>query len=213
MHKTRRRDLTLQPIAVSAFCLALILLAAHAIAQQRWEYDPPREFRADEAANIRQAPNLGSDILGSVVRGQTMQVTARVGDFYEVPLIMGGFGYIHRIYLMPLGPLTVPAPPKRPTGERWQAMAYSYATGTLGTAYNQLTLDNAWNAALNACGRQDCRVTVNSEGGCVGMSIGSAGVAGFGTGEDSRAANRSAKQACKDRGGRGCSAFRTVCPQ
>lgn len=196
-----------------AIFFALTLLATEALAEQRWEYDPPRDFRADEAANIRQAPNLGADILGSVVRGQTMKVTARVGDFYEVPLIMGGFGYIHRLYIKPLGVLTVPAPPRRPTDNRWQAMAYSYAAGTLGTSYNQFTLDNAWNAALNACGRQDCRVVVNSEGGCVAMSLSSAGKAGFGSGKDARTANQAARQACKDRGGRGCSPFRTVCPQ
>ncbi|MFW5734851.1 MAG: DUF4189 domain-containing protein [Oceanidesulfovibrio sp.] len=198
-------------LAVFALCLVLALSAAPASAQQRWEYEPPRSFRADEAANIRQAPDLGSEILGTVVRGQTMKVTARVGDFYEVSLIMGGFGYIHRIYLMPLGMLTVPEPPRRPAGDRWQTMAYSYATGALGTAYNQYTLENAWSAALNACGRKDCRVTVNSRGGCVAMALGSDGVAGFGSGEDTRSAYRAARQECKDRGGRGCGEHRAVC--
>lgn len=195
----------------AAFFLVLTLVSGSAQADQRWAYSPPRNFLADEAANIRKAPDLGSDILGSVVRGQTMQVTARVGDFYEVPLIMGGVGYIHRLYLTPLGLLTTPDPPQDTPETRWQAMAYSPRSGSLGSAYNQYTLENAWNAALNACGRQDCRVTVNSEGGCVSMSQGSANTVGFGTGSGSRAAEGAARQDCKNRGGRGCSNVRTVC--
>ncbi|QJT08973.1 DUF4189 domain-containing protein [Oceanidesulfovibrio marinus] len=199
------------PILAAAIFLVLILVSGSAQADQRWTYEPPRNFQADEAANIRKAPDLGSEILGSVARGQTMQVTARMGDFYEVPLIMGGVGYIHRLYLTPLGLLTTPAPPQEQPETRWQAMAYSPRSGSLGSAFNQYTLENAWNAALNACGRQDCRVTVNSEGGCVSMSQGSGNTVGFGSGAEGSVAERAARQDCKDRGGRGCSNVRTVC--
>ncbi len=178
-------------------------------------FEPPRPYVATEAAHIRAEPTLESSIIGRMTPGQTMKVTGRRGDFLETPLIGGGVGFVHRLYAQPLGPGALLREPTAAAGPRWQAMAFSSVTGSLGIAYNHIAADNARRAALNACGRDDCSVRTASEG-CVAMAISRVGAqhVGFGAGANADQAGDAARIACRRSAPDGlfCEVWRITCP-
>ncbi|MGI5128763.1 DUF4189 domain-containing protein [Pseudonocardia sp. CA-107938] len=57
-----------------------------------------------------------------------------------------------------------------PGGGYWAAIAVSQRTGSVGYGYDYPTVEAAKSAAVQRCGRSDCRVAVYVINGCVALA-------------------------------------------
>ena len=86
--------------------------------------------------------------------------------------------------------------------DNWGAIAYSYATGRYGFAYDYASQAAAINSAVDRCKANDCKAVVWFVNSCGAFAQGSRAY-GWGIGNSRAAAEEKALAECRKRGG-GC---------
>ena len=99
--------------------------------------------------------------------------------------------------------------------QSYGAIARSSSTQEKGYSWNYRSRSAAENRAISECESMsapgDCEVMVWARDACMSISEGSNGAAGTAWATSEYQAERTARQVCRDYGGRNCSITRTIC--
>lgn len=116
----------------------------------------------------------------------------------------------------PTSPETPPVvETSKPTTSSFGAIARSPSTQSKGYAWNYISRKAAEARALSECeissNSGDCEILIWARNACMSLAEGSNGAAGSGWSEDMAAAERTAKQVCRQYQGVNCKITRTIC--
>lgn len=91
------------------------------------------------------------------------------------------------------------------------AIAFSQSTGATGGAWDHYSEGEAARAAVNACGRSDCRAVYIFWNTCGALAVGDRGGWGTGRGPDRYSAESYARSSCRSAGNTNCRDYYWVC--
>lgn len=93
----------------------------------------------------------------------------------------------------------------------WGAIAYSFSTGTSGSAWDYSTEADASYNARRSCGQSDCKTLLTFANECGAVAMGANGAWGGGYGDSENEASSSALRTCRKYGGTSCRVIRWTC--
>ena len=81
------------------------------------------------SVNVRSGPSTSASVLGSVKKGESVEILAQNGDFYKI-VYGGGTAYVSASYVRVTGSVATPTPAPTPTPDPNAVTAYGEITGS-----------------------------------------------------------------------------------
>ena len=112
-----------QQVRTLAFSIVLLVMAAGVATAQQVQQLDLRLYPQADGVNVRSTPSMSATVLGQVNKGDAINITGLVGDWYRVDHPPGRTGYILKALLAaqpPAGPQVAAGTPPRNAGDVFQ---------------------------------------------------------------------------------------------